>query len=229
MEDPLVNGLLQCNDSSASGPMKENTAEYRYSDPGPTWSNQYLWPPVLDILASSVQGGGRIIDVGCGSGATAGKLASMGFAVTGVDTSESGIRIAEEAYPDVSFQRRSGYDNLAQELGRFDAVVCLEVIEHCYSPKQLADTLFSLLRPGALAVISTPFHGYWKNLAIALSGRFDAHWSPLWEGGHIKFFSESTLGLLLQQSGFIDIGFRRAGRLPPLAKSMIALARRPGQ
>jgi 2-polyprenyl-6-hydroxyphenyl methylase/3-demethylubiquinone-9 3-methyltransferase len=38
------------------------------------------------------------------------------------------------------------------------------------------------------SVISTPFHGYWKNIALAVSGKFDDHFTALWNGGHIKFF-----------------------------------------
>jgi hypothetical protein len=37
--------------------------------------------------------------------------------------------------------------------------------------------------------VSTPYHGYHKNLGLALSGKMDAHFTALWEGGHIKFFS----------------------------------------
>lgn len=123
------------------------------------------------------------------------------------------------------FAERSACDDLAGEFGRFDAVASLEVIEHCYWPRRFAAVL-ALLKPGGVAIISTPFHGYWKNLALALAGRFDLHWSPLWDGGHIKFWSEATLGTLLRE-GFVDVAFHRVGRLPPLARSMVAVARRP--
>jgi len=48
----------------------------------------------------------------------------------------------------------------------------------------------------------------------------------LWEGGHVKFFSIGTLGSLLAEVGFNDIHFIRIGRIPPLAKSMIAIVRK---
>ena len=167
------------------------------------------------------------MDVGCGSGATAAMLSEQGFLVTGVDPSTTGIHVAEQAYPEVRFAARSSHDDLAAEFGEFDAVVSLEVMEHCFYPRPLADNLFSLLRPGGVALISTPFHGYWKDLALALAGHFDRHWSPLWDGGHIKFWSESILRALLEETGFEDIRFRRIGRIPPLAKSMLAIARAP--
>jgi len=89
--------------------------------------------------------------------------------------------------------------------------------------------MFSLLEPGGTAIISTPYHGYWKNLVMALSGKLDAHFTVLWEHGHIKFWSIKTLSTLLADAGFVDIRFERVGRVPLLAKSMIAIARKPLQ
>jgi 2-polyprenyl-6-hydroxyphenyl methylase/3-demethylubiquinone-9 3-methyltransferase len=207
--------------------MQSATPEYRYNSAQPTWANSYLWPKLRSILSDKIEEGSRIFEVGCGSGATAAMMSQLGYSVTAIDPSSSGIQLAREAYPHIRFEERSAYDDLVREFGTFDAVVSLEVIEHCYWPRKFADAALGLLKPGGIAVISTPFHGYWKNLALSISGRFDSHWSPLWDGGHIKFWSEKTLRALLDERGFEDIGFARAGRVPPLAKSMIAVARRP--
>jgi 2-polyprenyl-3-methyl-5-hydroxy-6-metoxy-1,4-benzoquinol methylase len=207
--------------------MDNVTSDYSYESPEPTWSSHYLWPPVRDIVLSNLKSGGTIMDIGCGNGATAAMLIEQGFSVTGVDPSTTGIHAAEKACPEARFAQRSAYDDLASEFGEFDAVISLEVVEHCYWPRKFASNVFALLRPGGLAVISTPFHGYWKNLALALTGKFDAHWSPLWDGGHIKFWSENTLHVLLEEAGLVDVSFRRIGRIPALAKSMIATSRKP--
>ena len=75
-------------------------------------------------------------------------------------------------------------------------------------------------------MLSTPYHGYLKNLALAVVGKWDRHLTALWPGGHVKFFSIATLRTLLLEAGFNDIRFIRVGRLPPLAKSMIAVVRK---
>jgi len=106
-------------------------------------------------------------------------------------------------------------------------VLSLEVVEHVYDPRRYAATVFSLLEPGGTAIISTPYHGYCKNLAMALSGKMDAHFTALWDHRHIKFWSIKTLSALLCEAGFVDLRFQRVGRVPVLAKSMIAVARRP--
>jgi 2-polyprenyl-6-hydroxyphenyl methylase/3-demethylubiquinone-9 3-methyltransferase len=62
---------------------------------------------------------------------------------------------------------------------------------------------------------------------MAVSGRMDKHFTALWDNGHIKFWSIATLSELLREAGFVDIRFERVGRIPALAKSMIAIARKP--
>ncbi len=57
--------------------------------------------------------------------------------------------------------------------------------------------------------------------SLAIAGRFDAHWHPLRDHGHVKFFSIATLGRLLSEQGFEVTDTVRVGRLPPLARSMI--------
>jgi 2-polyprenyl-6-hydroxyphenyl methylase/3-demethylubiquinone-9 3-methyltransferase len=55
----------------------------------------------------------------------------------------------------------------------------------------------------------------------------DKHLTALWTHGHIKFWSRDTLGQLLDEAGFENIRFHRVGRIPPLAKSVIAVAEKP--
>ena len=69
--------------------------------------------------------------------------------------------------------------------------------------------------------------GYLKNCALAISGKLDAHFTALWDGGHIKFWSRRTLTALLQEAGFQVVSFRGAGRCPWLWKSMLIAARKP--
>ena len=194
---------------------------YPYFDAEANPSHEYLLPTVLEIL--SAQPARRIFEVGCGNGAIARALESRGFEVTGVDPSESGI--AHAAHP--RLREGSAYDDLAAQYGRFPIVMSLEVVEHCFSPRAFAKTCFDLAEPGGLAVVSTPFHGYWKNLALSATGKMDAHFTALWDGGHIKFWSEMTLRALLAEAGFESIEFRRVGRMKVVAKSMIAVARKP--
>jgi 2-polyprenyl-3-methyl-5-hydroxy-6-metoxy-1,4-benzoquinol methylase len=203
----------------------EALADYPH-DTAPSYASAYLWEPLARILAS--RPGSRIFELGCGNGTVATRLSELGHDVVAVDPSESGIRIAR-AQGKGRFEIGDAYEDLAARFGRFPVVVSLEVVEHCFYPRKFAATVFGLVEDGGIAIVSTPYHGYWKNLALALAGRMDAHFGALWDGGHVKFFSERTLRALLEEAGFTDIAFVGAGRIAPFAKSMIAIARRPAR
>ena len=202
--------------------------EFKFASADAEHTAKYLLPAVLRILAGEGESAKTsIFDLGCGNGATAEILQRHGYEVVGVDPSTSGIREAYRAYPNLQFFVGSAYDNLAARFGRFQVVLSLEVVEHVYYPRKFAATLFSLVRPGGLAIVSTPYHGYLKNVGMALSGKLDSHFTALWDEGHIKFWSILTIKELLTEAGFSGISFQRVGRIPVFAKSMIAVARRP--
>lgn len=202
---------------------------YGYSDAAPTHANAYLWPVLKRVIAEREWPDQRAFDLGCGNGATCAMLAGLGFHASGVDTSVTGIAQAKAAYPHVNIEVGSAYDDLAGTYGRFPLVVSLEVIEHVMDPRSMARTFVDLIEPGGIGFLSTPYHGYIKNVALAVTGKMDSHFTALWDGGHIKFFSIKTLGKVLREAGAEDIEFIRVGRIPPLAKSMVAVVRKPAQ
>lgn len=185
-------------------------------------SHNYLAHQIVRIVDEHRPG--RILDAGCGNGALAGLLAKRGYDVHGVDGDPGGIEIARRNNPDARFEVGS-FDT--DPPGKFDFVLSTEVIEHLYTPGDLARYCFKALRPGGTLAISTPYHGYLKNLALSVAGAWDAHFTVGWDGGHIKFWSRATLTKLLTDAGFEVTGFVGSGRLPYLWKSMILIARKP--
>jgi 2-polyprenyl-3-methyl-5-hydroxy-6-metoxy-1,4-benzoquinol methylase len=187
----------------------------------------YLERPLLEELGSI--SGKTLLDIGCGNGAFTAALARRGAQVVGVDVSPTGIALARQEHPGIEWDVRSAYDDLRSRFGReFDFVVSLEVIEHLFDPRLFLNRAWEVLKPGGRFALSTPYHGYVKNVALAVSDRLDGHFTALWDGGHIKFFSWGTIQVLLKEVGFVDLRFRGAGRVPFLWKSMVVSARRPG-
>lgn len=170
----------------------------------------------------------KILDLGCGNGSATAAIAALGHDVTGVDASPDGIEIAKKAHPEIRFDVASVYDDdlIDKAGGSVDAVVSLEVLEHLFYPKRLFEQAHRLIRPGGALVLSTPYHGYWKNLALSLVGGWDNHFTVDWDGGHIKFFSVKTATAMARAAGFRAIESSGVGRAPWLWKSMILVARR---
>lgn len=206
----------------------QNISGYRYNHSGLNDSHHVLLPAVLRMLELSELSteNRRLFELGCGNGSVAHELSQRGWDITGVDPSQEGIQQAMDAYPDLRLSEGSAYDDLSGQYGQFPVVLSLEIVEHVYAPREYARTLFDLVEEGGVSIISTPYHGYWKNLVMALTGKLDKHFTVLWDNGHIKFWSMDTLEELLREAGFVDVQFERVGRIPTLAKSMIAIARK---
>lgn len=182
-------------------------------------------------LAMPLKPGARVLDIGCGSGVLCGDFKRHGCHVVGVDLSESGIALARKNFPDCRFELMGVNEVSLDRLGEapFGLVVSLEVVEHLYAPRKLTRAAFDVLRPGGQFIVSTPYHGYIKNLLIALCNHWDVHADPLWDGGHIKLFSRRTLRMLLTEGGFWNLRFRGVGRAPYLWMSMVVAGEKPLQ
>jgi 2-polyprenyl-3-methyl-5-hydroxy-6-metoxy-1,4-benzoquinol methylase len=214
--------------STPNGALKltQGAAYSRYDDEEVDASHSYLLPAVLDALEASVRDGmpKRLLDLGCGNGSATARLAERGFDVIGVDMSEQGVAIAKSRHSDLKFFQGSCYEDLSDRFGKFPFVVCIEVIEHLYWPRLLLKCAYDLLEPEGRLILTTPYHGYLKNLALALTGRMDNHFDSKTDDGHIKFFSKQTLRDLVQEAGFRSADFRFVGRIPVFAKSMLVTA-----
>lgn len=201
---------------------------YKYQQSGEGFAHSYLLPILMDCLAEC---SGPVLDLGCGNGWIARCLLDAGIDVYGVDASISGVEIANGLAPGRFFQLDVQSGQLPVELDSisFKTVISTEVIEHLYDPRGFLDFANRILtrggQSGGKMVVSTPYHGYLKNLVLALVGKTDSHFTVLWDGGHIKFFSRSTLESMLVERGFIVERFEGAGRIPYLWKSMLVAAR----
>jgi 2-polyprenyl-3-methyl-5-hydroxy-6-metoxy-1,4-benzoquinol methylase len=201
------------------------TSRYGFGTAVEPHTAAFLTPPILQALRGC--SAKRVLDLGCGNGALCGALSAAGFDVVGCDPSEDGIDFARRSHPGVHFHPVGVYDDPAlMDEAAFDAVVSTEVIEHIFLPRALPRFASKVLRTGGHLVLSTPYHGYFKNLALAASGKLDAHFTVLWDGGHIKFWSRATLSRMLTEEGFSVTRFIGAGRIPYLWMSMILIARK---
>jgi 2-polyprenyl-3-methyl-5-hydroxy-6-metoxy-1,4-benzoquinol methylase len=199
--------------------------QYAYLDGESSHHHAYLLPPLLEMLSEikrSRQQTLRVLDLGCGNGSLSHLIAQQGYEVVGVEDSEQGVTIARQTFPDCHFIQASIYELPFAELeNSFDIVLSAEVIEHLLYPRELVRAAKKCLKPNGHLIVTTPYHGYLKNLVLALLGKMDKHFDPLWDGGHIKFFSVSTLRELLETENSTDIEFKFSGRVPFLWKSML--------
>jgi methionine biosynthesis protein MetW len=139
------------------------------------------------------QPGGKLLEVGCGSGEMLKVMQELGWGAEGIDFDQKAVENAQGK------GLRVVHGTLeAQEYpnDHFDAVTMSHLIEHVQEPGQLLAECHRILKPAGRLVIATPNAESWGHRLFASS------WFPLEPPRHLHVFNHSSLTLLAQKSGF---------------------------
>jgi SAM-dependent methyltransferase len=188
-----------------------------------------LEPPLYErrraFLLSHVRPGDRVLDLGCGEGAFCGELARAGAEPIGMEIAPAALERARRRHPGLRFELTAAHGPIPLEDSAVDVVWSSEVIEHVPDTARWLSEVRRVLRSGGRLLLTTPYHGPVKNLALALRG-FERHFDPL--GEHLRFYTPRSLRTLLDDFGFDDVAIRTAGGPPLLRELMLARALRAG-
>ncbi len=165
-----------------------------------------------------------VLDAGCGRGEFLDFFVDQGFRVAGVDLSFTAVESAKKRSPKALLSIGSLDEALCFISNSFDLVWSTEVLEHIFDPSNALSEINRILKPGGLLVLTTPYHGMIKNLAIMIVG-FDRHFDVL--GSHIRFFTRKSLSRCLENAGFDLLHFEGFGRTWPLYRSAFVVASKP--
>lgn len=118
--------------------------------------------------------GQRVLDVGCGGGILSDSMARKGAEVTGIDLATKALRVARlhalEAHTPRIQYREVSVEALAQESpASFDAVTCMEMLEHVPDPQSVVTACARLVKPGGWVFFSTINRNI-KAFALAIVG-----------------------------------------------------------
>jgi len=166
------------------------------------------------------------LDVGCGNGYLTKSISSKFDASLGIDLSDEGIRQSKQYSNDKLNFKNIDTEQLIKDNLKFDFITSFEVVEHQYLPDIFLNNINKLLKKDGHFLVSTPYHGYLKNLAISLLNKNDWHFNPLWRHGHIKFFSIKTFKKTLNDANFEVIKYSFSGRFYPFSCSMVFLCKK---
>jgi 2-polyprenyl-6-hydroxyphenyl methylase/3-demethylubiquinone-9 3-methyltransferase len=146
----------------------------------------------------------RVLDVGCGGGLIAEPLARLGAQVTGLDPALETIEAARRhaAGQGLSIDFRAGrVEELAAEAQTFDAVVCLEVVEHVPDASAFLKTCAALVRPGGLMLLSTLNRTLKAYLLAIIGAEYILRWLPIGTHQWERFVTPDELTRHLHAAG----------------------------
>lgn len=139
------------------------------------------------------QGEGRLLDVGCGSGAFLDTMAALGWRTHGVDAVPAAAQSAARKGHTV---RVGGADALEFPDASFDLVYMSHVLEHVFSPRRALAEALRVLKPGGSLMLAVPNYG---SIQARLFGRY---WAALDLPRHLYQFNRPTLERYLREAGF---------------------------
>jgi 2-polyprenyl-6-hydroxyphenyl methylase/3-demethylubiquinone-9 3-methyltransferase len=141
--------------------------------------------------------GKRILDVGCGGGLLSEGMAVRGADVTGIDLSDKPLGVAKlhllESGQKVDY-RKISVEQLAEEMpGAFDAVTCLEMLEHVPNPSSVVTACARLVKPGGQVFLSTLNRNPKSYLLAVVGAEYVLGMLPKGTHDYAKFIKPSEL------------------------------------
>jgi 2-polyprenyl-3-methyl-5-hydroxy-6-metoxy-1,4-benzoquinol methylase len=140
---------------------------------------------------------GRLLDVGCGSGARLAELRALGWEVEGQDVDPGAGAVLQRAHG-IPVHLGSLEDVRLPD-DTFDAITMDQVIEHVHDPIALLAECYRILKPRGTLLVTTP------NSESHSLRYFGPCWNGLEVPRHLRLFSGKTLHTVATRAGFRQI------------------------
>lgn len=150
--------------------------------------------------------GKRVVDVGCGGGILSDSMARAGASVLGIDLSTKPLRVAElhamEAGTEgVEYREIAVEDLAAEQPAGFDAVTCMEMLEHVPDPASVVRACATLVKPGGWVFLSTLNRNAKSFLLAIVGAEYVLRMLPKGTHEYARFLKPSELAQFCRDAG----------------------------
>lgn len=145
----------------------------------------------------------KVLDVGCGCGATGQYLKNrlQVKEVVGIELNPEMAQQAQTMLDRVIFGDVQQM-NLPVEPNYFDCIICADVLEHLYDPWSVLIKLKTYLKDSGYLLLSVPNVQHWSMIFKLLAGKWHYQHEGILDSSHIRFFTRSSLRQMIGQTGF---------------------------
>jgi len=157
------------------------------------------------IDASAGLKGKSVLDVGCGGGILAESMAALGAHVKGIDLSDKALKVALlhllESRLDVNYEEISAEGLAQREAGQYDALTCMEMLEHVPDPASTVRACALLVKPGGHVFFSTLNRNPKSYLLAVIGAEYILRLLPRGTHDYARFLKPSELARHCRAAG----------------------------
>lgn len=199
---------------------KFSALAHRWWDPTAEFKPLHQLNPLrLDWINSYTQlRGKRILDVGCGGGILAESMAQLGAQVKGIDLASDALSAAELHRLDsgvmLDYEEVSAEALALREPGVYDAVTCMEMLEHVPDPGSIVSACAKLVKPGGWVFFSTLNRSLKSYLFAVIAAEYIAKMLPRGTHDYARFIRPAELSSYARAAGLHLHAFKGVSYAP---------------
>lgn len=169
--------------------------------------------------------GKRVLDIGCGGGILSEAMTDTGADVTGIDANQSAIDIAishrANTEPVITYETTTAEDYAEKHKDEFDAITCMELLEHVPDVSSLINACAKLLKPNGHLILSTVNRTFKSYASAIVAAEYILKLLPRGTHEYDKFIKPSELASVLRECNFELIDVTGMSYIPGINKSSL--------
>ena len=149
----------------------------------------------------------KILDIGCGGGLLCEPLNRLGATITGIDASNNNIEVAKLHSKEMNLNIEyihAAPENLNLKNNTYDAVLCMEVVEHLKDVNLFIENCSKLIKKNGIMFVATINKNLKSYIFAILGAEYVLRWLPIGTHNWDKFLTPQDLEIITSKNNFVN-------------------------